>query len=450
MARSAPTVTRCVLITALLLTNCQRTQWIMRYDGEASGRDEAVAVAVDHSGNAYVTGSSIGPSGTRDYLTLSYDPWGRIRWVARYNSGGDDSPTAVAANPVGHVFVTGRSNGMDAGFDYLTVAYDSTGTLRWARRYNGAGNGDDEATALCLGPDGSPYVTGRSVVLDTGFDYMTLHYNTDGDLLWQARYDDPMGGGFTNEDTPTAIAVDSLGRAYVTGYSDHHPFYVDFGYATVQYDIDGTERWVARYDGQGYDYARALVVDSSSHVYVTGNTLTSENYSDILTISYDEDGNERWRSQYDGSAHLTDAGFAITLDASQQHIIVAGFTTKQDWTRDVCTVRITHLGQEVWVRTYDGPAGGQDEARAVAVDEFERIFIAGQRQGTGTANDYMLLCYDPGGNLLWEETYNGTGNGDDVAMAIATDRRWSVTVTGISLGSASDMDYATIRYLALP
>src|SRR5262249_23549763 len=124
------------------------------------------------------------------------------------------------------------------------------------------------------------YVTGESAASDVGpFNYATVKYNSDGQEQWAARYDGPGNG----DDEATGIALDRSGNVYVTGSSAG---LVDTDYATVNYDSSGQERWVARYEGlgNGDDIARAIVVDSLANVYVTGGSHLP--LSDYATIKY--------------------------------------------------------------------------------------------------------------------------------------------------------------------
>jgi len=71
--------------------------------------------------------------------------------------------------------VTGKSQGSGTNYDYYTVKYDSSGNVVWFARYDSPGNGNDEAAAIAVNSTGV-YVTGRSDGFETGFDYVTIKY----------------------------------------------------------------------------------------------------------------------------------------------------------------------------------------------------------------------------------------------------------------------------------
>ncbi len=125
-----------------------------------------------------MTGPSTGSGTGRDYATIKYDPDGNELWAARYDGSGSgfDRAYALAVDDSGNVFVTGESQGVGIGYDYATIKYIANGSEIWVARYNGPGNADDRADAITLDASGNIYVTGRSTGLLWGPDYATIKY----------------------------------------------------------------------------------------------------------------------------------------------------------------------------------------------------------------------------------------------------------------------------------
>jgi hypothetical protein len=127
--------------------------WVTGYNGPGNGGDSASAIAVDDSGNVYVTGGSDGVGIGSDYATIKYDSSGQQQWVARYTGFGgygNDTAYAIAVDHSGNVYVTGRSPGIGTAEDYATVKYNSAGQQQWVARYNGPANFTDVAYAIAV------------------------------------------------------------------------------------------------------------------------------------------------------------------------------------------------------------------------------------------------------------------------------------------------------------
>ncbi|HEY3250131.1 MAG TPA: SBBP repeat-containing protein, partial [Ignavibacteria bacterium] len=99
-------------------------QWVARYNGPGNSVDVAIDVANDGMGNVYVTGSSRGPVTEDDYATVKYNSSGVEQCVARYNGPGNtfDLPAALALDASGNIYVTGRSNQL-GGSIITTIKY---------------------------------------------------------------------------------------------------------------------------------------------------------------------------------------------------------------------------------------------------------------------------------------------------------------------------------------
>ena len=275
--------------------------WDERYDARRNGHDVATAITLDSKRDVYITGKSqysLSKNGDAlhyDFYTVKYMAGnrGRVVWGERFNNdlvNGDDEASAIAVDNLGNVYVTGRSEGRGTGFDYLTIKYDTNGKFQWAKRYNNlATNGHDEATSIAVDSVGNAYVTGRSQGSETGFDYVTIKYDTnDGHQLWLMRYNDDSENG---DDEAAAIALDTLGNAYVTGRSQGSG--TNYDYYTIKYDNDGNMVWRVRYNNSplnGADEAVAIAIfeDESGyvHVYVTGKSEGNETGFDYATVKY--------------------------------------------------------------------------------------------------------------------------------------------------------------------
>jgi predicted house-cleaning NTP pyrophosphatase (Maf/HAM1 superfamily) len=354
--------------------------WVQRYDGPGNGSDSATAVAVDASGNVYVTGGSSGDAD--DYATLKYAASGDELWVARYDGPGNrrDVATALALDRAGNVYVTGTSFGSSTD-DYATLKYTASGDELWVGRYNGSGSGDDSAAAVAVDACGNVYVTGQS-----GGSYATIKYDADGNPLWVTRF----GNGVAR-----ALVVDSSGNVYVTGSSAASG--ASANYATVKYDTDGNQLWVARYNGpgNGEDNARALALDASGNVYVTGESdgvpgLTV-NY-DYATVKYDAEGNEVWVARYNGPGNSSDSATALALDGSG-NVYVTGSSVGIGTGSDYATIQYDTGGNELWIARYNGTDNRGESARPLALDASGNVYVTGSSVGSDTGSDYATIKY---------------------------------------------------------
>ena len=192
-------------------------QWVQKYNGPGNSGDYAYSIAADDSGNVYVTGYSQGSGTGFDYATIKYNSSGVQQWLQRYNGPGNeiDYAHSIALDCTGNVYVTGFSSGIGTAYDYATIKYNSTGVEQWVQRYNGPGNYYDYAHSIAMDDSGYVYVTGFSYGSGTGWDYTTIKYNSSGDSVWVKRYNGPGN----SDDYVGSIVLDDACNVYVTGSS---------------------------------------------------------------------------------------------------------------------------------------------------------------------------------------------------------------------------------------
>jgi hypothetical protein len=384
-------------------------------------------------------------------MTLSFAgvfAQGRVEesWVREFSSGvpgGLDLAQAMVTDASGNVYVIGRSIDSTFSSDYLTLKYDANGDLQWAARYNGPGNGDDYPNAIVVDDSGNVYVTGESAAPGGFTDYATIKYDRDGNELWVARFNGPANFN----DGAKAIAVDGEGNVYVTGRAMADMFSPDF--TTIKYDPDGNEIWVAWYDGPGkyFDEANAIRVDENGNVYVTGLSTGSGSGADFATIKYSSDGQEQWVARYDGPGNSVDFAVAMAID-ELGNVYVTGVSLGSGTSSDFATIKYDKDGVEQWVSRFNGTENSEDEARDLAVDGSGNVYVTGTSNGPvfDPNRDFITVKYNDAGVEEWVARYNGPGDDWDDARAIALDGSANVYVTGQSVGDGSRADYATVKY----
>lgn len=365
------------------------------------------------------------------------------QWAARFAGAGDDVATAVAVDALGNVYVTGFTQVSGLDYDYQTIKYDSAGNLLWATPYNGTGNGDDVPAAIAVDAFLNVYVTGYSFGGATGYDYATVSYDANGAQRWVARFD-----GTGGDDFASSLVLDSSGNVYVTGGSRGIGTGLD--YATVAYEPNlGGQLWVAFYNGpaNGDDVANAITVDAVGNVYVTGQSFGIGG-NDYATIAYDFTGAQIFASRYNGPGNGEDVAQGLVVD-SAGNTYVTGYSWGVTSGFDYATVAYGPAGGLLWEARYDGPASGNDFAAAIALDPggSGTIYVTGQSVGIGSDFDFATVAYGaPSGAQLWVGRYNGPGNGRDDAYSVAVSPLGIVYVAGYSLGVGTGYDYATVAY----
>lgn len=230
---------------------------------------------------------------------------------------------AITVDRFGNVYVAGHvgsSGGGTSNVDCVLLKYGAGTTPgsgpEWVRTIAGVSNQDDQLWNATVDADGSVYVTGyirqpnASIVAG---DMLTVKYEPDGDEAWRAVYNGPDN----LSDVGVSLVVDPVRRnVFVTGYSYHRtsPTAARPSMITIMYDASGIEQWVRRYDGPVNSYNRgvSLTLDPEGSVYVSGWSRGVGSL-DFATVKYDLEGNEKWVARYDGPAGGSDQAAPYAL-----------------------------------------------------------------------------------------------------------------------------------------
>lgn len=400
-------------------------KWIARY-GPAYECSYATALKVDRAGNVFVTGQD-----RHDYATVKYDAAGNQQWVTYFNGTGDadEVATNLAIDEAGNVLVTGWSIGAQYDKDYVTVKYNSAGFEQWARRESHPSNSFDVAASLALDENGNVYVTGSSQ--NTGnaarppAEWATLMYNAVGELKWIAR--DQQVRNFQN--AAAKLAVDAAGNVYVIGSRyDLTRQFPQYG-MLVKYADNGSALWRVVFDStgaEGYSIPTALACDRSGNVYVTG----ASHNANFVTIKYDATGGMNWIARENAEINSLAGAAALAIDDSD-NVYVTGCDDGE-----IMMVKYDLNGVRQW-RTLYRPPDGINRVVALAIEPGKIGGNLLMLAETGHTADYVTIKYNHAGEQQWVTRYSQTENSSDHPAALVLDGAGNVYVTG---------DAGTIKY----
>ena len=417
-----------------------------------SANDYGYSIAMDASGNAYVTGNTY----SNDFpITVG-------AFEGNYDNNGD-------------IFVT-KLNSTGSGLVYSTFL---------------GGTNNDYGNSIAVDSSGIVYVTGATYSPDfpTTFGAFNTTYNGSLDVFVtklnssgsEIIYSTLLGG--TYDDSGQSIVADINGNAYVTGYAGP-------GFPTTQGVFDATynrgyEAFVIKLDtsgsglvfstflgGSGNEYGYSITVDSIGNIYVTGNTTSPDfptttgafdrtyhggNWDgDIFVTKLNPSGSQLVYSTFLGGSS-NDYGYSITVD-TRGNAYVTGKTYSTDFPTtaesfdvtsngagwyygDAFVTKLNPSGSGLVYSTYLG-GSDKDCGRSIAVDENGNAYVTGETISTdfpttaGALNKNIIGYYDAfvtrlnasGSGLIYSSYLGGSNN--DYGKSIVLDASGNAYVTG--------------------
>src|SRR3989339_211239 len=273
-----------ILLTQLSLGDNVTPLWTKTYNGATNGNDYGMGIAVDSSGNVYAIGNEEITGQSANIWIRKYDNNGAEIWTRTYNgvANGVDMGSGIAVDISGNVYVTGSEEIAGHSYNIWTRKYNSNGAEIWTRTYNGAANSTDSGIGIAVDDSGNVYVTGTEEVTGQSYNIWTRKYDSSGSEVWTKTYN----GSANASDYGSGVAVDSIGNVYVTGCETVTG--QSYNIWTRKYDSDGSEVWTKTYNGNanGTDVGSGITVDSSGNIYVTGYTFVSGENGNIWTGKY--------------------------------------------------------------------------------------------------------------------------------------------------------------------
>ncbi len=412
---------------------------------------------------------------------LVIDPvvtWGRF-------VGGNlpDGSRGVAADSAGNVYLVGNTLSSNypttagvfdttfggAGLDAVITKISPDGGLVWSTYLGGTAM--DVAYGVAVDSAQSVYVVGETVSTDfpvvNAYDATTTGAATDafvtkisaaGDALLWSTY---LGGAA--HDSGRAIAVDSAGAAYVTGYSGG-AFPTLGGFKSV---AQGDEAFVTKFDAAGAlvyssllggfsnELGSGIAVDGAGRAHVVGYVILSTDFPSNggfdTTLGGNKDGfvtkvaadgaSIEWSTFLGGSGSADDA-FAVAVDSSG-NVVVGGFTDSTDFpstngfattltgASDGFVTSIASSGALNWSTYLGGTFGASEQVLAIGVDDVGNVYAAGTTQApdfptlapfqsalAGGVDAFVTRIDASGPSIVWSSFLGGAAGDEAHGLAV--------------------------------
>lgn len=303
--------------------------WAWASSAGGTDLERATDVAVDNSGNSYITGwynSSAAAFGTtvltnntviyeEDFFLAKLDGSGNFMWALSANGPGDQHGSAIAIGPSGNIYVTGfYEDTMHFGTDTFLVSgntkslfvakYSNSGSFMWARA--GTGNGHNVGNDIDVDQQGNVYVAGQfqieiniegniyNAISGPMGDGFVAKFDTHGNFDWLEKIGGTgVGIGVGSQQDANVLSLTPDGNTiYVGGWfkgyttwggvggildtSSHFPSLNLVSVYIAKYNSAGTIQWVKKGDEYQVNFGGApeimgIGADNSGNVYMAGN-----------------------------------------------------------------------------------------------------------------------------------------------------------------------------------
>jgi hypothetical protein len=334
-------------------------------------------------------------------------------------------------------------------YDLVVAKYDASGNRLWLTQ-----RGTDErefAEGVATDAAGNIYVTGSTghdldgnsnAGAAGSLDIFLMKFDAAGNWQWTKQ------DGTGQDDDSHAVAVDSAGNIYITGYvrgNFHGITRVALADIFIsKYDPSGNRLWSALFGSSDVDEGCSITCDASNNVYVAGYAQESVEgnpfvgVADNILAKYDSAGNRQWLRQW-GTANNQSA-YAVKADGSG-NVYVAGYTTgvlygPKYGGRDIFLAKYDSAGSFIW--GIQRGSTESDQVNGVATDAAGNIYITGQAGASLDGNPYVgnddmfLAKYNSAGTEIWTKEMGGAGN--DVAVGVSVFTNGSIFVCGYTGG----------------
>lgn len=365
----------------------------------STGSTHGEGIALDSSGNIYVTGYTVAVGDGEEAFIAKYNSSGTLQWDKRLGSSSSaDRFFRCAVDSSNDIVVVGRYQQASTSYqeEILVAKYNGSGVLQWDRRIDGSGN--DNSFGIAVDSSNNIYISGQtsSSGVQGSNDMFIAKYNSSGTIQWKRTL------GSTSNDLGKGIAVDSSGNAYMVGYSNDSSSY---DIVLAKYNSSGTFQWDKKLGGTSTDFGFGVAIDSSDNIVLSGQSNspgTSGSYDGVIA-KYDSSGNLVFQKLLGLSlsgSNPSDRFVGCAVNANDD-IIACGYST------------VTGSGDSAWVAKVAGDGSGT---------------------GTFTSGSYTATYQDASLTSSDISLTDASASASDLAVSLTENNaNLSVTTLGLTL-----------------
>jgi len=255
------------------------------------------SIAVDGQGNSFVGGGINPPHsltghsfGFTDFAIIKLDTNGNVMWKQQVGSSKTDTILGVSVDHSGNMIAAGYTQG---NFPV------GPGSTQGSNHY---------------------YVSGPVGTSLGGQDGVVAKFDPQGKLLWARHV------GTSYMDVCQMAVADSTGSIFITGNRKMDNTLSTDALVIAKYTSDGSQLWKKELRPGTRQQAHGICIDSTGDFYVTGRVkdhLKNDLYS-TLAYKFDTNGNQIWRTLFDGNQVHNEAR-SITCAIPGQ-VVIGGWT----------------------------------------------------------------------------------------------------------------------------
>jgi len=348
----------------------------------------------------------------------------------------------VKTDASGNIYTLGATTTSNSTTDILLSKKNSSGVTLWTKQINGTANYHDFGAGMVITSGGDVYITGAITNNTTTLapDLILRKYNSSGTQQFSSTYAGA-GYGAVGKD----IVLDASSNSYITGAEYNSSLSANI--LTISFNSSGSQRWATLFDYNGLNDGGVKIATKSTNVTVTGAVTQGTNSYKIATLSFTAATGAISETVTTGSTMTSSVEIVtgMTTDASG-NTYICGATEVSGQGYNMYVAKLTSSLTIAWQQTYNGSSNLDDQAKGIQVDASGNVYITGYSTSSTLGKEIRTIKYNSSGTLQWNNVINSTGNNADQAYDMEIDASSNIYVVGSIASDINQLDYYTVKY----